>query len=189
MKFPVIGLAVMAASMVAGCGPNLTATPTSPTTPPAQSPFISRVGGFYNGSLALSRVTGGECVGEEYQSTIGFARDDSTVVISQTNTDVTAMVRSATTGLSCRYQGTAGPGAFALNTQKCEVSEILFRCANGASRVVEQIGSTFTATVNANAVTGTVTTFFNVWTDSIEAEERRPVAGLILEEQFTAVRR
>ena len=189
MKFPVIGLAVMATSMVAGCGPNLTATPTSPTAPPAQSPFISRVGGFYNGSLALSRVSGGECVGEEYQSTIGFARDDSTVVISQTNTDVTAMVRSATTGLSCRYQGTAGPGAFALNTQKCEVSETLYRCANGASRVVEQVGSTVNATLNGGVVTGTVTTFYNVWTDSIEAEERRPIGGLILEEQFTAVRR
>jgi hypothetical protein len=189
MKFPVIGLAVMATCMVAGCGPNLTATPTSPTPTPTQSPFISRVGGFYDGSLALSRVSGGECVGDEYFATIGGAPDVGTVVISQTNTDVTAMVRSATTGLSCRYQGTAGPGAFALNTQKCEVSEILYRCANGAARVVEQIGSTVTATVNGNAVTGTVTTFYNVWTDSIEAEERRPIGGLILEEQFTAVRR
>ena len=122
-------------------------------------------------------------------NTIGGAQDDGTVVISQTNTDVTAMVRSATTGLSCRYQGTAGPGAFALNTQKCEVSETLYRCANGASRVVEQVGSTVNARLNGGVVTGTVTTFFNVWTDSVEAEERRPVDGLILEEQFTAVRR
>ena len=188
MKLPAIGFAVAVASMVAGCGPNTSATPTSPTTPPEQSPFITQFGGFYNGSLTLARVSGGECVGSEYQSTIG-ARDIGTVVISQTRSDVTAVVRSATTGLSCRYQGTAGPGAFALSTQKCDVSETLYQCANGASRVVEQVGSTVTATISGGIANGTITTFFNVWAESAEEDERVPVAGLILEEQFNAVRR
>ena len=188
MKLPVIGLALVVASMVAGCGPNVTATPTSPTTAPEQSPFITQFGGFWNGSLTLARVSGGECVGQEYQSTIG-ARDIGTVVISQTRSDVTAVVRSATTGLSCRYQGTAGPGAFALSTQKCDISETLYQCANGASRVVEQVGSTVTATINGSTANGTITTFYNVWAESAEEDERVPVAGLILEEQFNAVRR
>lgn len=188
MKLPVIGLAIVVASTVAGCGPNLSATPTSPTTAPEQSPFITQFGGFYNGTLTLSRVQGGECVGSEYQSTIG-AQDIGTVVISQTRSDVTAVVRSSTTGLSCRYQGTAGPGAFALSTQKCDISETLYQCANGASRVVEQVGSTVTATINGSTANGTITTFFNVWAESTEEDKRVPVAGLILEEQFNAVRR
>ena len=188
MKLPAIGFAVVVASMVAGCGPNTTATPTSPTTAPEQSPFISQFGGFWNGTLTLSRVSGGECVGAEYRSTVG-ARDIGTVVISQTSSDVTAVVRSSTTGLSCRYQGTAGPGAFALSTQKCDISETLYQCANGASRVVEQVGSTVTATINGSTANGTITTFFNVWAESAEEDERVPVAGLILEEQFNAVRR
>jgi hypothetical protein len=189
MKFPAIGLAVVAASMMAGCGPNLTATPTSPTTTPAQSPFVSRFGGFWDGATTVVRVTGGECVGEEYFSHFG-TDDFGSVVISQTQTDVNFVVRSRTTGLSCRYSGTAGPGAFSLSTQRCEgVSETLVRCSNGAARVLEQIGSTVTATLNGNTATGTVATYFNVFADSTVVEERRPVAGMIVEEQFTAVRR
>jgi hypothetical protein len=189
MKFPVLGFAVMATVLIAGCGPNLTATPTSPTTTtPAQSPFISQFGGFFNGTLTLVRVSGGECVGNDMQADIGTV-DVGTVVISQTQTDVTAVVRSASTGLSCRYSGTAGPGAFALHTQACEVNQILFQCINGASRVLEQVGSTFTATLGSGGATGTVTTFYNVFSDSTEEDRRRPVAGLVLEEHFNAVRR
>ncbi len=127
MKFPVLGFAVMATVLIAGCGPNLTATPTSPTTTPVQSPFISQFGGFWNGTLTLTRVAGGECVGDDMQADVGTV-DVGTVVISQTQTDVTAIIRSASTGLSCRYTGTAGRGAFALHTQACEVNQILFQC-------------------------------------------------------------
>ena len=190
MKFPVIGLAVMAASMVAGCGPNLTATPTSPTPTPTQSPFISRFGGFWDGSTTLVRVSGGECVGADFRASDIGSVDVGAVVISQTQTDVTAVVRSSTTGLSCRYSGTAGPGAFSLSAGKCEgVSETLVQCSNGSSRILEQIGSTVTATLNGNAATGTVSTFFNVFSRSTEEDERVPVAGMIVEEQFTAIRR
>lgn len=188
MKLPVLGFAVMATVVIAGCGPNLTATPTSPTTTPAQSPFTSQFGGFWNGTLTLTRVSGGECVGDDMQADIGSV-DVGTVVITQTQTDVIAVVRSASTGLSCRYQGTAGLGAFALSTQACEVNQILFQCTNGASRVLEQVGSTVTATLGGTGSTGTVTTFYNVFSDSTEEDRRRPVAGLILEEQFNAVRR
>jgi hypothetical protein len=43
--------------------------------------------------------------------------------------------------------------------------------------------------LSGTAVTGTVTTFFNVFSESTEEDQRKPVAGLILEEQFNAVRR
>jgi hypothetical protein len=189
MKFPVFGIAVLATVLIAGCGPNLTATPTSPTTTtPGQSPFVSQFGGFWNGTLNLTRVSGGECVGQDYQAIFG-PLDVHTVVLSQTNTDVSAVVRSSTTGVSCRYTGTAGPGAFALSTQKCEVPVILVRCTNGASRVLEQVGSTLTATLNGGVATGTVATWYNVFSSSTLEEERIPVAGLIVEQQFTAVRR
>jgi len=189
MKSPVIGLAVVLTTMVAGCGPNVTGTPTSPTpTTPAQSPFVSQIGGFWDGSLVLSSVRGGECAGEYFQATIGTA-DLGTVVITQTRTDVKAVVRSSTTGLSCRYEGAVGLGEFALSTQACEVNELLLQCSNGASRVLEQVGSTVTATLNGGAATGTVATWYNVFSDSTEEDQRKPVAGLVLEQQFTAIRR
>ena len=190
MRSSVLGLGVVAVVLMAGCGPNVTATPTSPTaTTPAQSPFVTQFGGFWNGALTLSGVRGGECVGQEYLARLGSV-DVGTVVISQTQTDVTAIIRSATTGLNCRYQGSAGPGAFSLSTQKCEgISETLYLCANGASRVLEQIGSTVTATMSGNTATGTVATYFNVFSESTEEDRRKPVAGFIVEEQFTAVRR
>lgn len=186
MKSRAAGIAVVAA-MVAGCGPNLN-NPASPTPVTTQSPFISQFGGFYNGSLTLTRVAGGECVGQDYQSAIGVV-DVGTVVISQAQTDVTAVVRSASTGLSCRYQGSAGPGAFALNAQSCDIDEILFQCTNGASRVLEPIGSTVTATLSGTSATGVVATSYNVFSDNEEEGVRKPVAGLILEQQFSAVRR
>jgi len=55
--------------------------------------------------------------------------------------------------------------------------------------VLEQVGSTFTATLGSGGATGTVTTFYNVFSDSTEEDRRRPVAGLVLEEHFNAVRR
>lgn len=187
MKSCAIGIAIVGAVMTAGCetsGPP--ATPTSAT--PTQSPFVTQFGGFWDGSLTLARVSGGECVGQDYLAGIG-SLDVGTVVIAQTRTDVTAVVRSASTGLSCRYGGTAGPGAFALSTQACEAAQILFQCSNGASRVLEQVGSTVTATLSGTAATGTVATWYNVYSDSTVEEERRPVAGLIVEQQFTAFRR
>jgi hypothetical protein len=111
------------------------------------------------------------------------------VVINQTQSDVTAIIRSATTGVACRYAGAAGLGAFSLHTQQCEVPELLLQCANGASRVLEQVGSTLTAQMAGSTATGTVATWYNVFAQSTEEDKRVPVAGLILEQQFTAVRR
>ena len=189
MNVRVIGLAVATALTAASCGPNVTATPTSPTTTtPGQSPFVSRVNGFYDGELILSNVRGGECAGDFYRAQLGTA-DLGTVVISQTQTEVTAVVRSATNGVACRYQGAAGLGAFSLSTQRCEVPELILQCANGASRVLEQVGSTMTAQMAGSTANGTVATWYNVFDNTEENDNRRPVAGLILEQQFTAVRR
>lgn len=187
MNVRVIGLAVATAIAAAGCGPNLTATPTSPTTAPDQ-PFVTQVGGFYNGTLTLANVRGGECAGDVYRASLGSV-DVGTVVINQTRTDVTAVVRSASTGLSCTYKGSAGLGAFALSTQACEVNEILVLCPNGASRVLEQVGSTVTAELRGGVATGRVATFYNVFAESTEDEQKKPVAGLVIEEQFDAIRR
>ena len=178
---------MVTALMGAACGEGFaTPTPTSPT--PAQSPFVSQFGGYWNGSLTMSDVRGGECVGQDLRTTIG-SRDIGTVVIAQTRTDVAATTRSETTGLVCRYQGTAGLAAFSVSTAECDVSELLFQCANGSSRVLEQVASTMTATLNGNTATGTVATWYNVFADSTVEEQRRPVAGLITEQRFTAFRR
>ena len=187
MNVRVMGLAVVTAVTAANCGPNLTATPTSPTATP-QAPFVTQVGGFYNGTLTLADVRGGECVGEVYRGSLGSV-NQGTVVITQNRTDVTAVVRSASTGLSCTYRGSAGLGAFALSTQACEVNEILVQCPNGQSRVLEQVGSTVTAELRGGVAIGRVATFYNVFSESTEDDRKRPIAGLVLEEQFDAIRR
>ena len=122
MRAAGIGIAVVTAVMMAGCGPNLN-TFSTPTPVLAQSPFITQFGGFYNGSLTLARVSGGECTGDEFLADVGTV-DVGTVVITQAQTDITAVIRSATTGSSnaadrerCGIVGAPvgngiGPGAF-----------------------------------------------------------------------------
>jgi hypothetical protein len=114
--------------------------------------------------------------------------DQGTIAITQDGSDVTAVVRSATTGLTCRYEGTASVASFALNSQECN-AEIVLQCSNGSARVLEPIGSTMTVAQSGPTATGVVTTSYNVFSDSTVETQRRPVAGLTTQHQFAAGRR
>jgi len=173
---------LLAITFTAGCGES--PIPTSPTV----SPFVTQFDGLWNGALTLSAsgVSGGECVGTDLQAA-GPSIDVGTVSITQKETDVSAVVRSATTGLSCQYDGAAGLAKVALNSQSCN-AEIAFQCSNGNTRLLDPVGSTLTATQNDGAINGVVASTFNVF--SVDSQgQKKPVAGLTTRELFTAVRR
>jgi hypothetical protein len=181
----VFGAALLAAAAAAGCGES----PLTPTAPSA-SPFVTQFTGMWNGSMELRSVTGGECVGADLRATAlaNPSSDVGTVSMTQEGSDVTAVVRSATTGLTCQYRGSASLASFALSADSCN-AEIVLQCSNGSARVLEPIGSTMTVVQSGMSTSGVVTTSYNVFAGSTEEDRRTPVAGLTTQHQFTAARR
>lgn len=179
--FVVSGMMVVACAL-AGCAEN----PVSPT--PGQSPFITgQFAGTWSGATVANRVSGGECVGADLRaSTPGI--NQGTVTLTQKASDISAVIRSETTGLTCRYDGSASFTGFAATAVSCD-AEILFQCSNGAARILRPIGSTFTAAQNGNTATGTVTTSYNIFFLDPVTRLEIPVAGMTIESQFTAIRR
>jgi hypothetical protein len=181
----VLGAALFAAAAAAGCSES----PLTPTAP-SESPFVTQFSGMWNGSMQVQSVTGGECVGADMRAAAlsNPSTDVGTVSITQDGSDVTAIVRSATTGLTCQYRGTASLASFALTAENCN-AEIVLQCSNGNARVLEPIGSTMTVVQSGATSSGVVTTTYNVFSDSTEENARKPVAGLTTQHQFTATRR
>jgi hypothetical protein len=182
----VLGTALLAIVCAAGCGEN----PTAPTAA-TQAPFVGQFAGTWSGSLVLAPggVSGGECVGADLNASLalGSSFDQNTVNVTQTATDVTAITRSATTGLSCQYAGTAALTSFALSSVSCD-DKVLFQCSNGNPRVIRPVGSTLTATQSGDRAAGVVTTTYNIFfVDALNQE--KPVAGMTTQQQFTATRR
>jgi len=174
---------------VGGCEQSAPATPTSPT-PTTTSPFTVSVAGLYSGTTTLSNVSGGECVGDIYNAQLAAGVPDvGTVTLTQDRSDVKATTRSITTGLTCRYEGNASLNNFALTETSCTGDDtILYRCANGEARILELVGSTMTGTVNGPATRGVIAFYYNVFSNSTEDDQKKPVAGLILQHSFSAVR-
>ena|SRR5687768_51340 len=181
----VLMASLLAAAAGAACGE--TAAPSAPRT----SPFVTQFSGLWSGSMQLTAVAGGECVGAEFEErrTTPSGADQGTITITQEDSDVTAIIRSSTTGLTCTYNGNGSPLTYSLSAIECNGGQILHQCSNGQSRVLELVGSTMTGTVAAGTTSGTVTTSYNVFADSTLEIARRPIAGLTLQHQFTAVRR
>jgi hypothetical protein len=183
-----LGTAILAVIAGTGCGENFAVAPPAPTAP-TSSPFAVSFSGLYTGSTTLSNVSGGECVGADYAAQIAAAAPDvGTVTITQERSDITAVVRSATTGLTCRYRGNASLATFALTADECDVETVIFGCSNGQARVLELVGSTMTATMAGTTADGVVATFYNVFADSTEVGRRKPISGMVLQHSFTAQR-
>jgi hypothetical protein len=178
----VLVASVLAAAGSVACGE--TPSPAAPST----SPFVTQFSGLWSGGLQLSRVTGGECVGPELAAQ-SAALDQGTITITQDDSDVSAIIRSATTGLTCSYQGNGSAFTYSLSATTCNGALILHQCTNGNARVLEFVGSTMTGTVAAGTTSGTVTTTYNVFSEHTSEAIRRPIAGLTVQHQFSAVRR
>ena len=179
--FVVSGVLVVACA-VAGCAEN----PVTPT--PGQSPFITgQFAGTWSGATVPLRVSGGECVGADLRSSTPTT-NQGTVTLTQDATDVSAVIRSETTGLTCRYDGSASFTGFAASAVSCD-AEILFQCSTGQARILRPIGSTLTATQNGGTATGTITTSYNIFAFDPVTRQETPVAGMTIESDFTAIRR
>jgi hypothetical protein len=179
--FVVAGVLVVG-GVLGGCAEN----PVTPT--PGQSLFITgQFAGTWSGATVPVRVSGGECVGADLRASVP-GLDQGTITLTQNAADVTAVIRSETTGLTCRYDGNASFTGFAATAVSCD-AEILFQCSTGQSRILRPIGSTFTATQNGATATGTVTTSYNIFSFDPVSKVETPVAGMTVESQFTAVRR
>src|SRR5262245_48852695 len=150
MRAFVLSTALCAVVAAVGCSE----TPVAPT----QDPFTAQFGGAWSGSMTLSGVNGGECVGADLrgQTGAGSTPDQGSVDFSQVNGDLSATVRSSTTGLTCRYDGRAALASFAATAVSCDGSEILFQCSNGNSRILRLVGSTMTAQQNGGTANGVV---------------------------------
>ena len=179
--FVVSGVLVVACA-VAGCAEN----PVTPT--PGQSPFITgQFAGTWSGATVPLRVSGGECVGADLRASTATI-NQGTVTLTQDATDVSAVIRSETTGLTCRYDGSASFTGFAASAVSCD-AEILFQCSTGQARILRPIGSTFTATQNGATARGTITTSYNIFGIDPVTKDETPVAGMTVESQFSAIRR
>jgi hypothetical protein len=180
----VFGGVLLLAVCAAGCGE----TPI-PTEPTRTSLFASSLSGNWLGDLQLVRVLGGECVGADLQADLDAGRglDEGTVAVEQTGAQMTAIVRSQTTGLTCSYAGTAGVSLFALSAVSCDDKEVFFRCTNGEPRVLDLLGSTMNAFARGGEASGVVASSYNV---SVLDDQgtKKPVAGLTLQYEFAAVR-
>jgi hypothetical protein len=172
---------LIAVGAVAGCGEN----PTSPTA--NQLPFVGQFAGTWAGATVPVSISGGECVGNDLRAGTP-APNEGTVSITQKDADVSAIVRSTSTGLTCQYNGSASLTGFATTAASCD-AEILFRCSNGQPRILRPVGSTLTATQTGLTQQGTVTTTYNIFFLNPLTNREEPVAGLTVESQFNAVRR
>jgi hypothetical protein len=183
MRRGVIGGAVLLVCLAAaGCGEDV-------TSPTSAAPFAGQFSGTWGGTMTTASVSGGECVGDDLRATLGApAIDQGTITLTQNANDVSATVRSATTGLTCRFDGSASLTTFAASAVSCD-AEILFRCSNGQPRILRPVGSTMTATQTGGAAVGVVTTTYNVFSVDPVTKEELPVAGLTVQNQFTALRR
>jgi hypothetical protein len=177
--FVISGLLAITCGL-AGCGE----TPVSPT---ANQTFVTgQFAGTFVGATVPVRVTGGECVGDDLRaSTPGI--NQGTVTLTQKNAEVSAVIRSETTGLTCRYDGSASLTSISATAVSCN-ADIIFQCSNGQPRILRPIGSTFTATQSGITAQGTVTTSYNIFFKDPVTNQERPVAGMTVESQFTAIR-
>jgi hypothetical protein len=181
----VLGVGLVLALTSAACDRVPGASPVSPS---GVSSLTANFNGLYSGAMVLTRVSGGECVGADLSGDVG-SQDAGTVAVTQVDDELTAVVRSASTGLRCTYTGKASFATFAAHFQSCDATEILFACTSGQVRILTLVGSTITATVAGTGTQGVVTTSYNVYSQSPGQNTRTPVGGLVTEQTFLATRR
>ena len=158
------------------CGDNPAATPVTPVGPSSlASLLMPRLGGNWNGELTLTGVTGGTgpgvnagvtgCDGASFAQVLG-EKNEYTLIITQSDSDLTANMVSASNGLSCEYTGRIGSGnSFVLHAESCAASGLELLCRNGDSRTLDLVGSSVTATfddpVNPKIISGKAAHTFN----------------------------
>jgi hypothetical protein len=131
-------------------------TSTAPT-PSGPSPFIAQMGGSWSGSMTLDSAITGMCVPEAFKSqTVAMA-------VAQSETDLTARVTAAASGLACNYTGKANMNTFVMDASACEAPLIVVQCTDGVTRDLRLVGSTISATLNGGIITGSAANTYNIF--------------------------
>ena len=147
-------LALLLLSGLSACGGS--GNPAAPSGP-------AQVAGVWTGSLTMTSLTGGECVGSLLQSDVGTSAK-FTATVQQSGNSLTATVTDDETGTSCTYSGSAGTTTISLNMQSCQVGAIVgIPCSNGALRDIQLVAGAITGTVDGNRITGTEAETWNTF--------------------------
>ena len=179
MRQRLLGGVVLAALTLACGGDGNGGSPTNPT------PQVAQVGGVWTYTSTLTGVSGGECVGAIFASSIGFT-DSGTMQVTQTGSALTAVATSNSDGSSCRYSGTAGATTIALNWTSCDVGVLTgIGCPNGSIRDARLVTSGITANVVGTNASGTTAESWNILSSSTQAG----VGVMTLNGTFSAQRR
>lgn len=155
-------------------------SPTNPST-------VTQVAGTWNYNARLNTVSGGECVGSDFQVIVG-ATDTGSLTITQTGSSLTATQTSdAGGGASCMYSGTAGSGSFTLNLTRCDGGQVFrdFSCSNGARRDIEFATNPIEGAVSGNSITATSIETYNIYAAGTSTR----VGTMTLNASMTATKR
>jgi len=171
---------VMFAVMAAACQEARQVNPT------AASLFIPSVQGIWGGPMTLLGTSGGECVVGDVIPTFLPTLDVGTFTLSQNANTLNAVLTMESTGLACRYTGSATTSSFALNATSCDRNSLVVTCANGVPRELKFLGSSVTASWNGSQIVGRVTSTYNVFTTD---EHPVGVGSLVATHDFSATRR
>jgi hypothetical protein len=160
-----------------------------PTSPSDVSLFIPNADGIWSGPMTLADYhTGDLCTGEMINTFLPIA-DVGTLSIAQQNADTSATFTTESTGLACRYDGTASLTAFAMNAKSCDRTGLLVNCAEGGLRVLRLVGSRVTGVWNGDRLQGETSATYNVFLPKDGGDPGLPVASLVTTHNFSATRR
>jgi hypothetical protein len=179
------------------CGENINQTPVSPVGPSSLSNLLlPRLAGNWGGDLTLSGVTGGTgpgvnvgatwCDGAEFARKIGVEKNEYTLVITQSDNDLTAKMVSASNGLACEYTGRIGTeSTFVLHSEQCTQKTLAFMCSNNESRSFDLVGASVTASfddpINPKVISGKAAYTYN--------SNSNPSAALVVTQSFQSLTR
>ena len=171
---------VLLAVVASGCQESRTVNPA------AASLFIPSVQGIWSGPMTLVATSGGECVVGTVIPTFLPTLDVGTFTLSQNADTLNATITMESTGLACRYTGSATSSSVALNAISCDRNSLVVTCANGAPRELKFLGSSVTASWNGSQIVGRETSTYNVFTTG---DDPVGVGSLVAAHEFNATRR
>ena len=173
--------------------------PVSPVGPSSLADLlVPRLGGNWGGELTLSGVTGGTgpavnagstwCEGAAFARVLG-EKNEYTLTITQTGSDLTAKMVSASNGLACEYTGRIGSeNTFVLHSEQCTQKPLNLMCQDNQSRSLDLVGASVTASfddpVNPKVISGKAAYTYNV-----DPNPNGQAAALVATQSFSALTR
>ena len=156
-----------------------------PLIPTAASLFIPSIEGVWNGPMTLVSTNGGECAAGVVTTFLPI-NDVGTVTVAEGDNGLLATLTMESTGLACKYSGTASGTSLAMNATSCDRTGLIIRCIEDVSRELRLVGSSVTATWDGSQMSGRAVSTYNVFTTG---NSPIGVGSLVAAHNFTATRR